>query len=510
MPRTRAPPQASSRPQNPDQLIEARKKFNDTPDILGATSLIAAYGQGNSLDNAYDVFHALRSAKIKPNVAVFRTLLTACNKTWKPRKGVQLIDEMINSNVAFDSVCFGILSKFCAETRDVVAGAKLLDSWSLSSSPSSRAKGDAVSALHLIKTFTGNHDLDRAFQVFDVLCRDATPAPRVYASLINACIKAKQHSRALPLWDHMKTKGFDPIGDDALFGCFACVCEATGHLETTRVLIDALLVDRQPYSNPSLYCAQLLMALVKAERINEALNTFEKMGAKGLPVGSPQSYVILFTACAETVMLRRGKRLHDRLSQSGYPWWKDVILGTAIINMYGRCGAAREARAAFDTMREAGTAINVATWNAMAYAYTACGMADETLVLFNEMVTIAPRDNEGVRPDEVTFACVLTACSHRSKVDEALTLLRAMEGLYGVRPTLIHYNVVVDALCRAGRGEEAEALLEAMTTQHNIVPDLVTYISLLGACRFFADADRVKQLLPRALPFAKSDDPKGT
>ena len=61
----------------------------------------------------------------------------------------------------------------------------------------------------------------------------------------------------------------------------------------------------------------------------------------------------------------------------------------------------------------------------------------------------------GIRPDEIVYMAVLSACSPAGLVDEGLRYFKSMVGDYNITPNQEIYGCVVDLLGHAGRVEEA-------------------------------------------------------
>ncbi|KAK9289594.1 hypothetical protein L1049_007750 [Liquidambar formosana] len=85
----------------------------------------------------------------------------------------------------------------------------------------------------------------------------------------------------------------------------------------------------------------------------------------------------------------------------------------------------------------------------------------------------------GIRPNQVTFVGVLTACSHVGLVEDGLQLYRTMETEHGIVPTIEHCSCVVDLLARAGCLNAAEGFINKMAFD----PDIVVWKTLLAACK---------------------------
>lgn len=77
----------------------------------------------------------------------------------------------------------------------------------------------------------------------------------------------------------------------------------------------------------------------------------------------------------------------------------DVVVGTALINLYGTCGSVQNARRMFDKLPQR----DVIAWNAMIAVYVQQGQGEDALGLFDQM------QSEGEMPNMVTFVGTLSA-----------------------------------------------------------------------------------------------------
>ncbi|KAL1832106.1 hypothetical protein ACET3Z_001757 [Daucus carota] len=88
---------------------------------------------------------------------------------------------------------------------------------------------------------------------------------------------------------------------------------------------------------------------------------------------------LLLKACTSLSMVFYGRVVHSESLKSGA--LSDVMVGTSLISMYGKCGCILDARKVFDCMTEK----NVVSWNAMIGGYMKNGDAESASVLFKEM-----------------------------------------------------------------------------------------------------------------------------
>ncbi|KAF3455264.1 hypothetical protein FNV43_RR05712 [Rhamnella rubrinervis] len=192
--------------------------------------------------------------------------------------------------------------------------------------------------------------------------------------------------------------------------------------------------------------------------------------------GRPLVFVFL-KACARALARSEARQIHSQIVRSGFG--VDVLLQTTLLDVYAKVGDLDCAERVFDEM----------------------GRRD----------IAAMKEEEGLKPNEVTVLGALSACSqlgalkegekiHRKclitwntiimafamhgLVDDGFRLFNSMRGC-GVVPNVKHYGSVVDLLGRAGRLEEAYEIIDSMP----MYPDVVLWQSLLGACKTYGNVE---------------------
>ncbi|CAA0842377.1 Pentatricopeptide repeat-containing protein [Striga hermonthica] len=171
------------------------------------------------------------------------------------------------------------------------------------------------------------------------------------------------------------------------------------------------------------------------------------------------------SACAGLAALDLGRAVHGLAVKACVEG--NVFVGSALVDMYGKCGCIEDCDRAFSEMPER----NLICWNSLIGAYAHQGHADVALRLFREM---------GPVPNYVTFVCVLTACSRGGMVGVGLEIFESMKGKYGITPGAEHYACVVDMLGRAGQVERA---YEFVLREMRVPPTVSVWGALLSACK---------------------------
>lgn len=205
-------------------------------------------------------------------------------------------------------------------------------------------------------------------------------------------------------------------------------------------------------------------------RFLEAIGIFGMMMMSGSVKPNEATYVSVLSSCANLDaegVLCRGKELHAYIIRNEGDL--SVFIGTALVDFYGKMGLLGSARTVFNQMKNR----EVCAWNAMISSFASNGRETEALDLFAEMKV------EGIRPNEVTFVAILTACARGKLVELGLQLFRSMSNDFSIVPITEHYVCVVDLLGKAGLLREATEFIESMPFE----PDASILGALLSACK---------------------------
>ncbi|KAI6673060.1 hypothetical protein NL676_000966 [Syzygium grande] len=183
----------------------------------------------------------------------------------------------------------------------------------------------------------------------------------------------------------------------------------------------------------------------------------------------------VISACAQLGAAKFAHWVRDVAEKSGLGPTENVVVGSAMVDMYSKCGNIEDAYMIFKGMKER----NVYTYSSMILGFAIHGLAQAAMQLFHEMVETE------TKPNKVTFIGVLVACSHGGMVDRGKEVFSSMEKRYGVVPDGDHYACMVDILGRAGHLNEALKLTGTMPVK----PHGGVWGALLGACRIHRNPD---------------------
>ncbi|KAI9087303.1 hypothetical protein K1719_030773 [Acacia pycnantha] len=314
-------------------------------------------------------------------------------------------------------------------------------------------------------TISGSHE--QALHIFKLmLCQGPTPDKFTFPFVINTCLLAScalldfgklVHALAIKM-------GFssDIYLQNTLMNLYfkcentECGCKVFDKMRVRSVaswttMISGLaacaqldearrIFEQMPCKNVVSWTA-MIDGYVKNQQPIEAFRLFQRMQLENV-MPNEFTLVSLIKACTEVGSLKLGKWVHDFALKNGFDL--GIFMGTALIDMYSKCGSLEEAMRVFHKMPTKG----LATWNSMITSLGVHGMGNEALAFFQEM------ENTNVAPDAITFVGVLNACVHINDLEKAEKYFNLMTEHYGIAPVLEHYECMIELYSRVNRLDE--------------------------------------------------------
>ena len=181
----------------------------------------------------------------------------------------------------------------------------------------------------------------------------------------------------------------------------------------------------------------------------------------------------VLSVCAELAALNLGRELHGYAIRVMMD--DNILVGNGMINMYMKCGGFKEGHLVFDNIKSR----DLISWNSLIGGYGIHGLGEKALRTFDEMI------KAGMKPDNITFVAVLSACSHAGLVAAGRNLFNRMVTEFRIEPNVEHYACMIDLLGRAGLLQEASDIVRNMP----IEPNECVWGALLNSCRMYRDTD---------------------
>ncbi|EFJ14526.1 hypothetical protein SELMODRAFT_120439 [Selaginella moellendorffii] len=424
-------------------FLEADLVFVSAPerDVVSWTTILAANAASGELSIAELAFHKMPER----NIVSWNSMLTAYAQNGHPEMALSLFQALLLDGIGtalvnLHGMKFGSLDKAvrCFErvtSRDTVLWTSML-------------------------AVLGRHGrLQEARNLFDGMI----PLERDFVAwnaMIGAYAQAGHPREALELFQM-------PSRNVVSWNALVSACARNPrHLDAKKVF------DGMPQRDIASWNS-MLAACFHGGEFRRGIELFVEMDVEGIQHDAI-SLVSALDACASLPDLVHGKLV---VAAAKAELLDDLRVGTAVLNLYGKCGCLQEARSVFERM-VAFSRPSAPLWNAMIAALAHSGESKASMELVCSMLL------HGIQPDEVTLLASLTACSHAGTKFSQLHPI--LDDHFGAKLSQEHYTCLVDHLGRSGRMGEAEELLEAMPFK----PDQVSLVALLGACGLQGDLSR--------------------
>ncbi|KAL5997799.1 hypothetical protein ACLOJK_008731, partial [Asimina triloba] len=419
----------------------------DDKDVISWNSMISGYVSNDLAEKGVEVFRLMRFLGIVMDQATILSVMPACAEMGMLELGRAIHAHTLKSNFGEEVMLSSSLLDMYAKCGDLNGAAQIFERMS---------KKNVVSWTSMISGYARGGELDRAIKLFQEMSSEGIK-PDVFAvtSMLHACTCCGSLEHGKSIHDYIMGNGLgsNPVVANALMDLYA----KCGSTADARLIFDEMRIR-------DIVSWNTIIGGYSRNRLpNEALGLFTEMQLELKPNGVTMASIL--PACASLSALERGREIHGHILRNDF--FSDVYVANALIDMYAKCGALVLARLLFDSI----TRKDLVSWTVMVAGYGMHGHGQQAIELFNQMLKL------GIKPNEVSFVAILSACSHSGLVDEGWTFFHIISNC-GIEPNLEHYVCMVDLLSRAGHLSKAYGFIKSMP----IKPDSSVWAALLSGC----------------------------
>uniref|UniRef100_A0A2P2IKK8 Pentatricopeptide repeat-containing protein n=1 Tax=Rhizophora mucronata TaxID=61149 RepID=A0A2P2IKK8_RHIMU len=329
---------------------------------------------------------------------------------------------------------------------------------------------DVVSWNSMLNAYTSNGRTEDALNLFNLM-------PLKDITSLNIMISGYSSSgmvvAARRILDEM------PVKDVVSWNSMILGYTRAGELEMAAQLFRSMPVRNVVTWN------SMITGCLQSQLFREVLRLFDEMKRENC-VPDHLTVAGVLSACAHLGSLERGKQAHIYAIDNGFASSPHVT--AALVDMYAKCGSIQYSLQVFYKA----SIKDIYCWNAVISALGLHGHGSAALKLFNHM-----RKNH-IIADDITFICLLNACSHSGLVQEGCQLFSCMQKEFGISPKIEHYGCMVDLLARAEHIDCAYRLVDAMPFE----PGEAILGALLSACVIHRDLETGERVMKMVFSMA--------
>lgn len=530
-------------------LDYAEKAFSllDKRDVLAWNSLLSVYSMSGLWDKVVRSFGYVQVSGGFPNQHTYAIVLSACGRLMAVRLGRQVHCSVIKMGFEFDSFCEGSLIGMYAKSHSVADARRVFDK---------AINPDTVSWTAMVAGYVQSGLPEEALKIFEKMREIGhVPDQVAFITVLTACVglgrlgdarhlfSQMTHPNAVAwnvmisghaqrgleaeavhyFWD-MKKSGIKSTRSTlgSIFSAIASLASldhgVVVHSEAIKQGLDSNVYVGSSLINMYANCNNVEAARkvfdVLSERNVVSWNTmlksymqnhdgyevfylyFDMRGCGFKP--DEFTYTSVLSACAFLEGLEAGGQFHSVIIKNNFD--SNLFVGNALVDMYAKCGALKEARKQFELIRNRDSI----SWNAIIVGYVHGKNEDEAFRMFQRMIF------NGIVPDEVALASVLSACANLQALEKGrqvhcLVVKCGLEISLYAGSSLIDMYAKCEALTAASlvlsrmpnrsvvsmnsliagytivNLEEAVNLYREMRNE-GLTPSEITFVSLLDAC----------------------------
>ncbi|KAL6144041.1 hypothetical protein ACLB2K_054736 [Fragaria x ananassa] len=420
-------------------------------DSISWNSLISGLDQNERFEDAVMKFSEVRRSELTPSIFTLISALSSCASLEWIKMGQQIHCEALKLGLDLDvSVSNALLALYSEtgclnESRNVFFLMQEYDQVSWNSIVGALASSEA--------------SVSEAVEYLLEMMRSGWQLNRVtFISILSAVSSLSLHDLGQQI--HAVVLKYNAAKDCAIENALIACYGKCGYIDDCEKIFS-----RMPERRDEVSWNSMISGYIHNELLPKAIDLVWFMMQKGQKLDS-FTFATVLSACASVATLERGMEVHACAIRSCLE--SDVVVGSALVDMYSKCGRIDYASRFFESM----PVRNVYSWNSLISGYARNGNGQNALRIFTQM------KQQDQPPDHVTFVGVLSACSHAGLVDEGFQHFNSMSKVHGLAPRMEHFSCMVDLLGRAGKQNMIEDFIKKMPMK----PNVLIWRTVLGAC----------------------------
>ncbi|CAL1378056.1 unnamed protein product [Linum trigynum] len=454
----------------------ARRAFDAIlcKDMVSWTGMVACYAENSCFLESFQVFSDMRRIGFRPNHFTLAAVLKACVglEAFDLAKGLHgcALKTGYEPNLF---VGMGLL-EFYVKSGDAGDASRVFQEM---------PKDDVVPWSFMIARHAQSSLGKEAVELFLQMRQGmVTPNQYTFASVLQACASMEALYLGTQVHCHVLKLGFleDVFITNALMDVYA-KCSL---IENSLTLFLGSSITNDVSWNT------MIVGFVHVGDSDSALSFFKDMLECHNVPPTEVTYSSALCACASLAALDPGTQIHCLTMKTTYD--KNTVVGNALIDMYAKCGSIKDARLVFNGLSKN----DEVSWNTMISGYSMHGLGGEALKVFDMM------QETDVRPNQMTFVGVLSACSNGGLLSKGEAYFKSMIHDHGIEPCVEHYSCMVWLLGRLGHLDRALKLIQEMPFE----PSLMAWRALLGACVIHNDVELGKFCAKHILEIDPQDE----
>lgn len=464
------------------RMDEAIEVFKCMPvhNVVCWTTVISGFVQNGDSISALNFFKKMRELREEVNNYTVTSVITSCADPAMLREAMQIHCWIYKSKFYADSTVKSSLVNMYSKIGEIEIAERVF-----------KETGDldhmglwAVMVIALVQ----NGSSERAIDMFAKMFQEGLKPDKFCTSSVLSVVSSLNLGRQIHCYVVKAALVFDVSVGSSLFTMYS----KCGNL------VDSFKVFKQVSKKDNVSWASMISGFAEHGCGNQAIQLFRELLLQDIEFDE-MAFTAVLAACSDAFYLNRGKEIHGHALRRGFG--KNVMISSALLNMYCKCSSLNKARKVFDTLNVK----DPISYSSLVSAYAQHGCIEEVIQVFHEMLMA------NIEVDSYTLSSIFRAASLINKVSLSTQLHSlvtktglASEASVGSslvvmyskcgsihecrkafnqieNPDLISWTAMIMSYAQHGQGVDALKVYELMKN-FGVKPDAVTFVGVLSAC----------------------------
>ncbi|XP_058760455.1 pentatricopeptide repeat-containing protein At3g09040, mitochondrial-like [Vicia villosa] len=468
-----------------------------------SNSLISTYSRQSLFQKVLQTYTTLINSSQQPNQSTFSTTLQSCTKLENLEFGKLVHTSIIKNGFESDPLIHRNLIHFYTKCKCMTSARTLFDS----ALESNLLHLDTPSLTALISGYVNVGLYEEALHVFDEMRSGFVLDELAYVTVLNACVSLGKMDYARELFDEMggcenvvvwnvmisghgkrgyykeAVEFYREMRKNGVGSSRSTLASVLSAIAGLGELDYGLLVHGEGIKlglESSVYVVSSLVNMYgKCGRLGDAKKVFDVVCERNVVTwntilgvyasnGCLSDVMELFTemmgcgidpdeftyssilsSCACFEFLEIGRQMHSTIIKKRFT--DNLCVNNALVDMYAKAGALKEARKQFEQMKYRD---NI-SWNAILVGYVQEEEETNAFNMFRRMNRL------GVVPDEVSMASILSACGNIKALEAGLQF-HSLSVKLGLETNLFAGSSLIDMYSKCGGIKDARKVYSTM------------------------------------------------
>ncbi|GLJ28503.1 hypothetical protein SUGI_0560840 [Cryptomeria japonica] len=425
-------------------------------ELYACNILMKNFGRTGMVEEAWDIWHAMKENGIKPEIFTYNCLIDALVNGDCVERAERILEMMIEEGrvgcrVGPDVVTYNMIIKGVCKAGRLEAAMDYLRQMEVN-----QCFPDQITYLTLMQAFHAEGRFEQTLSLFQEMPdrKLAIPSHAYNLVICGLCNEGRPYEGNKLLGDMLRKECKPNL---AIYTTLIDSFFKVGDKENALKLLEQ--VQERGYKLDKFTCSTVVNGLCKVGEVEQAWDFLERSQVLGLDVNA-FSYSAIIDGLSKAGKIGEAEKVFRAMSERGCAG--DVCCFNAIID--GLCKAAelQKAMRILCRMEREGCEPTVYTYTILIDGHFKVRNSEAALKLWDEMI------DRGISPTAVSFRTLSTGLCLSGNVTRACRILDELATM-GVVPDTA-YADMIKVLCKAGRVKQACKLADGIIDRGREVP----------------------------------------